>query len=93
MIETLMRRFVLPSDSTFASLFFPPSRSRSVSFPFPFSFDRSVIVKSVGLFRLAGDGVDRAILRSALDDGNQVGETLTLRSWDKVAVVAGCCSS
>ena len=39
-----------------------------------FRYFRSVLDKSVGLFRLAGDGVDRAILRAALDDGNQVGD-------------------
>lgn len=49
------------------------------SLPLPsalFGYYRSVHEKSVGLFRLAGDGVDRAILRAALDDGNQVGQLL-----------------
>ncbi|CAM9584269.1 unnamed protein product [Laminaria digitata] len=39
-------------------------------------------LESVGLFRLAGDGVDRAILRAALDDGNQV-------CWDPEEEVEG----
>lgn len=33
---------------------------------------RRVFPQSVGLFRLAGDGLDRAVLRAALDEGKQV---------------------
>lgn len=89
--------FLLPSSPRISShvsashissppvLFSPSFVSPCALFPSlssPFDDCRSVLEQSVGLFRLAGDGVDRAILRAALDDGSQVSQQL----------LAPCCS-